>query len=85
MPELDPGYAQRQADRIRAYDEAMAEARATSTRHLERAAIDACTLCDSDGYRGLAVCDHIDRSDIARRGIDACRAALSKLPKVGPA
>ena len=81
MPELDPGYAQRQADRFKAYDDAMAARDHDRTAHLTAAAIANCTLCDDQGYRGRAVCDHIDRSDIARRGLEACRAALSKLPK----
>jgi len=82
MPELDPGYAQRQADRIRAYDEAMAAANAENATHLEARAIANCQLCDTDGYRpNHTVCDHVDRTAIAARGAAACRAALSKLPK----
>lgn len=46
--------------------------------HLTAEAIQACTLCDSDGYRGLQVCDHIDRADTNARGSAACRAALAK-------
>lgn len=40
-----------------------------------------CRLCDPDGYRlpeRAAVCDHIDHAPAARRGIAACRAALTK-------
>jgi hypothetical protein len=79
-PQLDDGYAQRQADRIKAYDDAMAAAHADSMPHLTRKAIDACDRCDEDGYRNGVVCDHVNRSDIAARGAAACRAALSKLP-----
>lgn len=47
--------------------------------HVAPFAVDACTLCDSDGYRpNLAICDHVDRTETARRGIAACRAALAK-------
>ncbi|OBK04044.1 hypothetical protein A5637_13260 [Mycolicibacterium fortuitum] len=46
--------------------------------HLTQAAIDNCTLCDSDGYRGTQVCDHIDRTVTNARGSAACRAALTK-------
>jgi hypothetical protein len=82
MPELDPGYKQRQADRVRAYDEAMAAAHDEDPPHLLPQAIAACTICDREGYRpNGTICDHVDRSAITRRGIDACRAALSKLPK----
>lgn len=38
----------------------------------------ACTLCDADGYRNGHVCDHVDHAPAARRGIAACRAALTK-------
>ncbi|MDD7812606.1 hypothetical protein PP713_08565 [Mycobacterium sp. CSUR Q5927] len=38
----------------------------------------ACRLCDADGYRNGAVCDHVDRTETTRRGIAACRAALTK-------
>lgn len=41
----------------------------------------ACRLCDPDGYRlpeRATVCDHIDHAPAARRGIAACRAALTK-------
>lgn len=40
-----------------------------------------CPLCDGDGYRlpeCATVCDHIDHAPAARRGIAACRAALTK-------
>ena len=40
-----------------------------------------CRLCDDDGYRRperTIVCDHIDHAPAARRGIEACRAALAK-------
>ncbi|MDO3261411.1 hypothetical protein [Mycobacteroides abscessus] len=40
------------------------------------AAIALCELCDDDGYRGTHVCDHIDRTSIARDGAKRARAAL---------
>lgn len=46
--------------------------------HLTQAAIDDCTLCDPDGYRGTQVCDHIDHTAAAKRGSAACRAELAK-------
>lgn len=50
--------------------------------HLDALARSRCTLCDPEGYRpNGAVCDHVDRTEIAKRGIAKCRAALSKLPK----
>lgn len=36
--------------------------RAAANRFPKLEAIAACTLCDSDGYKGMVVCDHIDRS-----------------------
>jgi hypothetical protein len=30
--------------------------------HSHRAQIAACALCDTDGYRGSTVCDHIDHA-----------------------
>lgn len=37
-----------------------------------------CQLCDTDGYRGATICDHIDHSPAARRGMALIRQALSK-------
>lgn len=45
--------------------------------HRDPAAIAHCGLCDDDGRRGAIVCDHVDRTDTARRGIAACREALA--------
>lgn len=39
-------------------------------------AIQNCELCDDEGYRGSAVCDHIDRTDTAARGIAQIRAQM---------
>jgi hypothetical protein len=45
--------------------------------HLQRDVIDACPLCDSDGYRPSGcVCDHVDRSEVAKRGMAKIRAVL---------
>ena len=38
-----------------------------------------CTLCDDEGYRGGAVCDHVDRTETNRRGIARCRAILAEV------
>ncbi|MGQ9348924.1 hypothetical protein [Mycolicibacterium gilvum] len=35
-----------------------------------------CGMCDDDGYAGLRVCDHIDHTEAARRGMEKVRAAL---------
>ena len=35
-----------------------------------------CTLCDDHGYRGGTVCDHIDHTHAARRGMAAVREAM---------
>lgn len=40
------------------------------------AAIALCEICDSDGYDGTRVCDHIDRSEVAKAGAARARAAL---------
>jgi hypothetical protein len=42
-----------------------------------RAAIDACGLCDDQGWAGGFLCRHDpDAAERARRGIQACREAL---------
>ncbi len=74
------------AARARAAEYAQAARdRELEARHAELEAraqdIAACQLCDRDGYRRpelTVVCDHIDHAPAARRGIAACRAALTK-------
>lgn len=46
--------------------------------HLTAQAIVACTLCDDDGYRGLLVCDHVDHTAAAERGMARIREVLAK-------
>jgi hypothetical protein len=46
--------------------------------HRNKIRIANCGLCDDDGYRGATVCDHIDHSAAARRGMAKIRAALAK-------
>ncbi|HJT95555.1 MAG TPA: hypothetical protein VJ777_27050 [Mycobacterium sp.] len=41
------------------------------------AAIARCHLCDEDGYRRGLVCDHVDRTETARRGTQLVRDAMS--------
>lgn len=41
-------------------------------------AVAACDLCDADGYQGARVCDHTDRADVSRRGINLVRSAITK-------
>ena len=43
---------------------------------LRHQAITECTICDDDGYHGNIVCDHIDRTETAARGIDQIRRAM---------
>lgn len=46
-------------------------------------AIEACNLCDDDGYRNGSVCDHNPhRDDTNARGIAAVRAALTRTPDI---
>lgn len=49
---------------------------------LREAVRSACILCDAKGYRpnGL-VCDHIDRTETARRGSQQVRDVLDKLKR----
>ena len=54
-----------------------------SAAELRTQAIVDCELCDDDGYRGGTVCDHIDHTVAARRGMELVRQALAK--KAGPA
>ena len=42
-----------------------------------------CPLCDAKGYRGSIVCDHIDHTPAARRGMIQVRLAL-RAAKRGP-
>lgn len=43
-------------------------------------AVAACTLCDSDGYRGAAVCDHTDHRPAAKRGMAKVRETMGWPP-----
>ncbi len=79
MPDYDP----RAIEAQQAARRADAEAGRISTAHLTAAAIDNCTLCDRDGYRGTNVCSHVDYAAAAKKGRAACMAAISKLPKDG--
>ncbi|WP_104182739.1 hypothetical protein [Mycobacterium avium] len=51
---------------------------------LHEAAQTVCELCDDDGYKpnGI-VCDHVDRSEIHKRGIAKVRAALAAAKATG--
>ena len=78
----DPHRDERLAERDRRYRESMQELDTVSDAHLDPAARARCTLCDDEGYRPNGyICDHVDRSEIAKRGMEKVRAALSKLPK----
>lgn len=39
-------------------------------------AIAGCGLCNDDGYRGSTVCDHIDHTEAAKRGMALVRATM---------
>ena len=45
-------------------------------RMAEYRSIDACDLCDDNGYIGSTVCDHYDHAAAARRGMDMIREAM---------
>lgn len=59
---------------------AQREAEQQDALEAKLAAIAVCDLCDGDGYQGTRVCDHIDRTSIARDGAKRARAALESLP-----
>lgn len=46
--------------------------------HHRAMAIVECPLCDQDGYRGGYVCNHVDYAEIAARGMEAVRKALTR-------
>lgn len=74
---------ERHAQWIAHRDRGAAAARSAEARRdaeIRRTAIAACDLCDSDGYRDGAVCDHDPGTvDRARRGIAAARIAACRL------
>jgi hypothetical protein len=39
-------------------------------------AIANCDLCDDKGMRGMFLCDHVDRAEIYKRGMEMVRAAM---------
>jgi hypothetical protein len=50
---------------------------------LRRKEIDACEMCDDEGYNPsgpFLVCDHVDRREINRRGMALVRKALDGKP-----
>ena len=49
---------------------------AAEERHGWAMIVVACPLCDDDGYRGGAMCDHVDHTPAAKRGMAAVRAAM---------
>jgi hypothetical protein len=46
------------------------------TSHIDPYLIAHCGLCDDDGYRNNRVCDHVDRTEITKRGIAKVLSAL---------
>lgn len=46
--------------------------------HLSRTAIANCALCDDDGYRGVNVCDHIQRQAVHAAGMRAIYQVLKR-------
>jgi hypothetical protein len=57
-----------------------------NTKHQTRlAAIQACTLCDNDGYHHTQVCDHTDHTQAAHRGMALIRHTMGwKQPENPP-
>ncbi|MGV0738206.1 hypothetical protein ABQF35_14400 [Mycobacterium syngnathidarum] len=49
---------------------------AREARQNRAVAIQACTLCDPDGYRGTTVCDHTDHRPAARQGMAQIRQTM---------
>ena len=45
-------------------------------RAIRAAEVANCRLCDTDGYRGSNVCDHIDHSTAAKRGMAMIRETM---------
>ena len=50
--------------------------RRETNQMLAGAATASCPLCDDDGYRGARVCDHIDHTAAAKRGMDMIRETM---------
>lgn len=71
-------YNPREVERQQAQARAELAAERLAKAHLTRSAIANCQLCDADGYRGTNVCDHVDHAEAARKGRQACMAALAK-------
>ncbi len=53
----------------------------TAPAHLSRAAIADCAQCDSDGYRGVSVCDHVERKAVHAAGIRTIYQVLARRRK----
>lgn len=64
------------AHRERLYRQSMAAYGADDVFRHDPQAIVECVLCNADGYRGSAVCDHIDHAGAALRGMAMIRAAM---------
>lgn len=63
-------------DRYGENPEPEAPADARQRRLAAEMAITRCDLCDDDGYRGPTVCDHIDHTEAAKRGMAMIRATM---------
>lgn len=48
----------------------------SAERILRGAEVERCQLCNSEGYRGSMVCDHIDHTEAARRGMTMIRETM---------
>lgn len=50
-----------------------------------REEIERCSMCDPDGYKpNRIVCDHVDRTEVAKRGTSKVYAALKIHPTERP-
>lgn len=56
----------------------MADLDDTANQHLTAAAIARCALCDDDGYRGRAVCDHRSHEHVGQAQRAHIRKMLTK-------
>ncbi|GAA2071901.1 hypothetical protein [Williamsia deligens] len=70
---------ERWAERQRRREAEAVSARARAHAETRQAAIDACSMCNANGYRGLQLCSHDPGQDETNRdGLKAAREALAK-------
>ena len=66
-------------------DDATTEYEQSASRQAERilagAAVARCVLCDSNGYIGGTVCDHVDHRGAAKRGMAMVKPILDEIER----